>query len=81
MAEREKPEFLTVDDVALEFGISKDAIRKAIHENSMPCRKVGNQWRFSREGLHHWLSTGNIETERERRAVLRGDMEQEKGED
>ena len=76
MAE-EKPEFLTIDDVAREFGITKDAIRKSIHENGMPCRKVGNQWRFSREGLHAWLASGNFGTEQARRASLRGNAEQD----
>lgn len=73
--DKEKPEFLTVEDVAEEFQISKDAIRKAIHENDMPCRKVGNAWRFSRQGLHQWLASGNFTTERERRAALRGDAD------
>lgn len=76
--DKEKTEFLTVDDVAEEFQISKDAIRKAIHENELPCRKVGNQWRFSRQGLHQWLASGNLATERARREAMRGDADIDK---
>lgn len=75
MAE-EKPEWMTIDDVAREFGITKDAIRKSIHQDNMPCRKVGNQWRFSREGLHAWLASGNYGTEQARRASMRGDADE-----
>ena len=81
MAEKGKPEFMTIEDVCAELQMSADAVRKAIHDNGMPCRKCGNTWRFSREGLHHWLATGNIDTEKARRAAKRSDMDQEKGED
>lgn len=59
----EGKEFLGIDDLCAELGVTSDAIRKLIHESGLPARKVGNKWVVSRLGLHDWLRSGNIDTE------------------
>lgn len=73
MAEKE---FLQVEDVAQEFGITPEAVRKLVHETGLPCRKAGNRWLFSRQGLHAWLASGNYDTEQLRRGRGKGNVDE-----
>lgn len=71
----EEREFLTIEDVCELLQMTPDAVRKSVHHDGMPCRKCGNRWMFSRQGLHAWLSTGNYSSEKARRAAMRGDAD------
>lgn len=45
---------------AIEFlGVSEKTLIKLLREEHIPARKIGREWRFSREALLHWLATGD----------------------
>jgi len=50
-----KPDLLTLDQAAAWLKIHPITLRKAAAEGSLPCRKIGREWRFSRQALLDFL--------------------------
>lgn len=48
-------DILTVNDAAELLGISPYTVRKQARQGLIPGRKIGKEWRFSRESLVEWL--------------------------
>ncbi|GFZ33422.1 hypothetical protein CSC2_39480 [Clostridium zeae] len=45
---------------AVEFlGVSEKTLIKLLREEHIPARKIGREWRFSKQALIDWLSTGD----------------------
>ena len=45
---------------AMDFlGISEKTLIKLLREEHLPARKIGREWRFSREALAGWLAAGD----------------------
>lgn len=45
---------------AIEFlGVSEKTLIKLLREEHLPARKIGREWRFSREALLRWLASGD----------------------
>ncbi|SHH74831.1 DNA binding domain-containing protein, excisionase family [Sporobacter termitidis DSM 10068] len=45
---------------AIEFlGVSEKTLIKLLREEHIPARKIGREWRFSREALVQWFSSGD----------------------
>lgn len=45
---------------AIEFlGVSEKTLIKMLREEHIPARKIGREWRFSREALLRWLASGD----------------------
>jgi excisionase family DNA binding protein len=45
---------------AIEFlGVSEKTLIKSLREEHIPARKIGREWRFSREALLSWLASGD----------------------
>lgn len=45
---------------AVEFlGVSEKTLIKLLREEHIPARKIGREWRFSKEALIRWLSAGD----------------------
>lgn len=45
---------------AIEFlGVSEKTLIKLLREEPLPARKIGREWRFSREALLNWLASGH----------------------
>ena len=45
---------------AVEFlGVSEKTLIKLLREEHIPARKIGREWRFSKEALLDWISTGD----------------------
>jgi excisionase family DNA binding protein len=45
---------------AMEFlGVSEKTIIKLLREEHIPARKIGREWRFSKQALIEWLSSGD----------------------
>lgn len=45
---------------AVEFlGVSEKTLIKLLREEHVPARKIGREWRFSKEALIKWLATGD----------------------
>lgn len=49
---------LNVDGAARLLGVSHDTIYRLAREATIPCQKVGSQWRFSRAALFAWVRHG-----------------------
>jgi excisionase family DNA binding protein len=48
-------EILTVKQVAEMLQIGEQVIYRMANEGTIPCRKVGSSWRFSKLLIHLWL--------------------------
>lgn len=45
---------------AIEFlGVSEKTLIKLLREEHIPARKIGREWRFSRDALIAWLASGD----------------------
>jgi excisionase family DNA binding protein len=60
MEERTK-EVLNADEAAEFLGVNPYTIRQKARQGEMPGRKVGKEWRFSRQALLQWLAGGDRE--------------------
>lgn len=56
---RDLPPVLTTEQAAALLGLSPYTVREFAREGKIPGRKVGQTWRFSRDGLIRWLETPN----------------------
>jgi excisionase family DNA binding protein len=52
-------EILTMEDAAEFFGVSVKTFIKLLKEEKVPGRKIGREWRFSRQALIEWLAVGD----------------------
>ena len=52
-------EILNLGQTAEFLGISEKTLIKLLREEHIPARKIGREWRFSREALIRWLSVGD----------------------
>ena len=52
------PEVLTLAQVAEFLQVEEDAARELAERGELPGRKVGDEWRFSRQAVLDWLSSG-----------------------
>lgn len=50
---------LTLEDASALFGVSVKTFIKLLREEDVPARKIGREWRFSREALLRWLGGGH----------------------
>jgi len=52
-------EILNMEEAAELFNVSIKTFIKLLKEEKVPARKIGREWRFSREALVQWLSSGD----------------------
>ena len=52
-------EILNMEEAAEFFGVSIKTFIKLLKEEKVPARKIGREWRFSRQALVEWLSSGD----------------------
>ena len=48
-------EYLSVADMAKEFGIHEMTFYRMIRDKKIPAFKIGSQWRIRRADLEKWL--------------------------
>ncbi|MFZ1488756.1 MAG: helix-turn-helix domain-containing protein [Ilumatobacteraceae bacterium] len=51
----DRTDVLDVVQVAALLDVSIVAVRELAHTGAIPARKVGREWRFSKEALFRWL--------------------------
>lgn len=51
-------EILTIEEAALLLGVSVKTFNKVLHSQSIPARKIGREWKFSRTALIEWVGSG-----------------------
>jgi excisionase family DNA binding protein len=60
-----EPDVLTVEQLAELLQVDETTVRSLAVKGDLPGRKLGRQWRFSRQAVLDWLAT----PERRRRAA------------
>lgn len=50
-------EYLSVADMAKEFGIHEMTFYRMIRDKKIPAFKIGSQWRIRRADLEKWLES------------------------
>ncbi len=52
------PEILNLEEAATLLGVSVKTFNKVLHSQSLPARKIGREWKFSRRALIEWVGSG-----------------------
>ena len=52
-------EILTIEEAASFLGVSVKTFNKVLHSQSIPARKIGREWKFSRQALVDWIGSGS----------------------
>ena len=48
--------YLTVEEVALWFGVNVSTVYRLAQQGQLPGFKLGSQWRFSKVRLEEWVA-------------------------
>jgi excisionase family DNA binding protein len=51
-------EIMTIEEAAELLGVSVKTFNKVLHSQSIPARKIGREWKFSRQALIDWIGSG-----------------------
>lgn len=52
-------EVLTVADAAALLQVEEEVVERLATDGELPGRRIGEQWRFTRQAILDWLSAGN----------------------
>ena len=52
-------EILNIEEAASLLGVSVKTFNKVLHSENLPARKIGREWKFSRQALIDWVGSGN----------------------
>jgi excisionase family DNA binding protein len=58
MSEDVLREVLTIEEAAELLGVSVKTFNKVLHSENIPGRKIGREWKFSRQALIDWVGRG-----------------------
>ena len=58
MSDTERKEVLTIEEAAELLGVSVKTFNKVLHSENIPGRKIGREWKFSRQALIDWIGKG-----------------------
>ena len=50
--------WLSVDEISVYLGVSKDAVYAWISAKGLPAHRVGRLWKFKREEVDGWVMSG-----------------------
>lgn len=51
-------DILNIEEAAALLGVSIKTFNKVLHSEDMPARKIGREWKFSRQALIDWVGRG-----------------------
>lgn len=52
-------EILNLQEVCELLSVSEKTMLKLLKEENIPARKIGREWRFSREAIIKWIAKGD----------------------
>ena len=58
MSETRSKDGLTIEEAAELLGVSVKTFNKVLHSENIPGRKIGREWKFSRQALIDWIGAG-----------------------
>lgn len=50
--------WLSVEEIAIYLGVSKDTIYNWINGKNMPAQKIGRFWKFKKDEVDEWVKSG-----------------------
>jgi len=50
--------WVSLEDVAMHLGVSKDTIRNWIKKETIPHRRIGKQYKFKISEIDEWVNSG-----------------------
>jgi excisionase family DNA binding protein len=50
--------WLSVDEIAVYLGVSKDSVYDRVSTGRMPGHRVGRLWKFKRSEIDEWVRAG-----------------------
>lgn len=50
--------WLSVEEIAVHLGVSKDTVYAWISKKSMPAHRVGRLWKFQKAEVDQWVKAG-----------------------
>jgi excisionase family DNA binding protein len=56
--------WLSVDDICIHLGISRDTVYKWIDRKGMPAHRVGRLWKFMKAEVDEWVRRGGANEKR-----------------
>ncbi len=59
MSGSDSREILNIEEAAALLGVSIKTFNKVLHNEGMPARKIGREWKFSRQALINWVGAGS----------------------
>ncbi|MDZ4819201.1 MAG: helix-turn-helix domain-containing protein [Planctomycetota bacterium] len=51
--------WLSLDEIAAYLGVKRDTIYKWIYRKQLPAHKVGSLWKFRKEEVDAWITSGD----------------------
>lgn len=58
MTASQDTEILNIDEAAALLGVSVKTFNKVLRSEDIPARKIGREWKFSRQALIDWVGGG-----------------------
>lgn len=58
MSDGARRDVLNIDEAAALLGVSVKTFNKVLHSENVPGRKIGREWKFSRQALIDWIGAG-----------------------
>ncbi|OPX90274.1 MAG: Helix-turn-helix domain protein [Pelotomaculum sp. PtaB.Bin104] len=62
--EEKEDEILTLQEAADFLRVGRNAMSKMVNNGEIPGKKVGREWRFSRQALLKWLENGQAKNKK-----------------
>ncbi len=59
MPKTDEAEILNIEEAAALLGVSIKTFNKVLHSERIPARKIGREWKFSRQALIDWVGSGD----------------------
>lgn len=59
MSQVSSDRWLSVDEIAAYLGVKRDTIYKWIDRKKLPAHKVGSLWKFRKEEIDLWVTSGS----------------------
>ncbi|NQU38778.1 MAG: helix-turn-helix domain-containing protein [Lentisphaerae bacterium] len=53
--------WVSLEEIAMHLGVSKDTVHRWIRRRGMPAHKVGRLWKFQVSEVNTWVRTGRAE--------------------
>ena len=57
---RQPGEVLTLAEAATYLRVTEQDILRLVRKQGLPGREIGNEWRFLRAGIDHWLGRSEV---------------------